>query len=288
MSEKICIILNPAAKGERARHLIERLRKLLPKAKIESTRFSGEAQLLTRIAVQDGFEKIVAAGGDGTLNDVVNGIPMDSSVKLGFIPLGTMNVFAHEMGIPFQLDRAVKVVAGNKTKWIDTAFVNEKRFVQLAGVGLDALIVEKTDFNSKKLLGPLSYLITMAELIGQPAPKLKIRAGRKKWEGSFVLIGNGRFYGGPFQLFPKGKINDGALDVCVFKKMSPLDILRYMEGILTGSHTHFSDVEYFQAKSLDISAVNPSNIPIEVDGEYCGTLPAHFSIQEKALQVLVP
>ncbi len=281
---RICIILNPAARGVKPR--LRRLEKIAPGAIIKTTSSPGDAEAQAERAVSQGFETIVAAGGDGTINEVVNGIG-SAPVALGILPMGTVNVFALEMGIPFNLERAWRVVREHHVRAIDLANANGHLFVQMAGVGLDAQIVERNNRHIKQVLGPLSYLLTATQVAVQKPPRLRVSAeGRPTVEGSFVLVGNGRFYGGPFSLFNEAEMQDGLLDVCVFKSMNYLALIRYFRGALFGSLSKFSDVHYFKARRLVVKADRV--VPLEADGELAGHSPVEFSVRRRKLRVLVP
>ncbi len=282
----ITIILNPAAKGERARHLIRRLQDLFPEADLLTTKRAGHARDLAKQAAGRGDDMIIAAGGDGTINEVVNGMAGSKSV-LGLLPVGTVNVFAMELGIPSKLEKAIALIREGHIKRLDLAEANGRSFVQLAGVGFDAQTVQNTDHNFKKALGPLSYIVTAAQLASQKPPVLTVEAqGFKTSQGSFMLVGNGRYYGGPFQFFPEASMNDGLLDVCLFKNLTHIDLIRYFQGIVSGSHTRFKDVSYFKSALIRVTA--DREVPVEVDGELHGQVPVTFSIKKSALAVLVP
>jgi diacylglycerol kinase family enzyme len=167
---KLCIIFNPAAKGERAPLLETKVAALVKPSKMFCSSQPGDAERVARAAVAQGFEIIVAAGGDGTLNEVVNGITV-SGATLGVLPLGTMNVFAEELGLPVnQLEACWEIILSGQTREVDIAQANERLFVQLAGVGLDAQTVQETDFEMERTIGPLSYIISAVQVIGRPAP----------------------------------------------------------------------------------------------------------------------
>ena len=285
---RVCVILNPAAKSERARQLKDKVRRMARGATLKLTEGPGDAEAQAERAVQQGYEVIVAAGGDGTINEVVNGLEeAGDRVALGILPIGSVNVFSMELGIPGQIDRAWEIIAEGHTRKVDVASANGHRFIQLAGVGLDAQIVENTAWESKKLLGPLSYVLTATQMMGRKPPKIRVHSeGGKTVEGSFVLIGNGKFYGGPFSIFKEAKLDDGLLDVCVFQQQTPLAMARYFQGILTGSHMKFDDVRYFQTPRVEIEA--DEKVPIEVDGELLGNLPCEFKIEPRQLRVLAP
>jgi YegS/Rv2252/BmrU family lipid kinase len=281
---RICIIANPAARGVKAR--LKSLERLTRNVVIKTTKGPGDAEAQTERAVEQGYSTIVAAGGDGTINEVVNGIG-SSPVALGILPMGTVNVFAMELGIPLDLLAAWKVIRSHKVRAIDLASANGHLFVQMAGVGADAQVVERNSRMVKHVLGPLSYLLTATQVAAEKPPKLRVFSdGRPALEGSFVLVGNGRFYGGPFSLFSEADMQDGLLDVCVFKSMNYLALMRYLRGLVFGSLTKFTDVEYFKSSHLLVKS--DRHVPLEADGELAGHAPVEFTVRHKKLRVLVP
>jgi diacylglycerol kinase (ATP) len=290
--DKLFVIFNPAARGEKT----QRVRKFLeskagPSVILAPTQRAGDARLLAARAVQEGFPIIVAAGGDGTINEVVNGIGT-SGAALGVLPLGTVNVFAQELRIPRRMDAAWHIIQTGATRTIDLACAEAsgamRYFVQLAGVGFDAQAVRDASWELKKKIGPLSYvwagLKTLSTTLAQV--EVSVNGSGPRAAGAAVLVGNGRFYGGRFALFPKARMDDGLLDVCVFESCGYLDVLRYGQGILRGVHIDLGDVEYFQAERLVCTA--PSTTPFELDGEDAGDAPVTFSVVPRALQVIVP
>jgi diacylglycerol kinase (ATP) len=284
---KLAIIFNPAARGEKARSLEEKVRSLTgPDTPLFTSR-PGETVALARQLAQEGHSTIVAAGGDGTINEVVNGIA-GLDVSLGILPTGTMNILACELGLPTtQLEQCWEIIQRGFTRSIDLAMANDQYFVQLAGIGLDALVVRETDLNMRKTIGPISYIFAAVQIIGRPAPRLEICFNeRETMGGCFVLVGNGRFYGGPLSFFPKAKNDDGLLDVLVFKHQGYLDIIRYLQGVLIGNHADFADIEYRQIHSLRV--ISDWRIPVEIDGEVSFHTPVHFRVGPSKLRVHVP
>ncbi|HEY0257232.1 MAG TPA: diacylglycerol kinase family protein [Candidatus Methylacidiphilales bacterium] len=281
---RVCIIINPAARGSRGR--MQRLERITGGAIIKTTKGPGDAEAQAERAVEQGYDTIVAAGGDGTINEVVNGIGT-APVSLGILPTGTVNVFAMELGIPFNLDAAWKVIRAHKVRAVDLASANGHLFVQMAGVGLDAQIVQRNNRQVKHVLGPLSYLLTATQVAIEKPPRLRVSSqGHPTVEGSFVLVGNGRLYGGPFSLFNEADPQDGLLDICVFKHMNYLALMRYFRGALFGSLSKFSDVHYFKARDLLVKA--DRHVPFEADGELAGHAPVEFFVRRRKLRVLVP
>ena len=278
------VILNPAARGARA--MQERISALAVDAVVQTTSALGEAHLLAEKAILNGFSTVVAAGGDGTINEVVNGIA-DSNITLGILPIGTMNVFATELSLPIgNLEKCWEVIQSNQVREIDLPMANDRYFVQLAGIGLDAQAVMETSSDLKRTIGPFSYLISLAQIIGRKPPSLLVEYEGGKLEGSFVIIGNGRYYGGPFQIFKNAQIDDGLLDVIVCKNMSLIDLIRYLHGGLFGTHIQLPDVEYVQTARVTVSS--EQEVPVEVDGEVIGNLPVTFGFASHKLKVLAP
>src|SRR6266487_3257449 len=292
MSERIAVsnavvIFNPAAGNEEANHWQERVESIARGCPVRITSQSGEAEALARRAVEEGFEKIVAAGGDGTVNQVVNGLA-GSSVALGLLPIGTVNVFAMELGLPsHNLELCWDVIQGENMRLIDLPSANGKYFVQLAGVGLDAQVVKETSLAFKRSFGPLSYLISAAQIAARQPPKLFIESESTSVdEASFVLIGNGRLYGGPFPFFKHAVIDDGLFDVVLFKRLGYLEIIKYLQNVVFSSDISAPDIEYFQTEHLRVTSAQ--DVPLELDGELAGSCPIDFRIQKKGLRVLAP
>ena len=281
------VILNPAARGERARHWHERVEAITRGAVICATSRRGEAEAIARRAAAEGFETIVAAGGDGTINEVVNGMA-GTDAALGLLPMGTMNVFALELGIPASnLGLCWEIIQKRNTRLIDMPQANNKHFVQLAGVGLDAQVVKETSRAFKRSFGPLSYLVSAAQIAARRPPRLCIESANAiTGEGSFVLVGNGRLYGGPFPFFKNAKIDDGLLDVVIFKQLGYLEIIKYLQNVVFSSAIRLPEVEYFQTERLRVTS--DENVPVEIDGELIGECPVEFQIQKQKLRVLVP
>jgi len=281
------VILNPSAGNEQARHWQERIESIVGGCPVRVTLHSAEAETLARRAAEEGFGKIVAAGGDGTVNEVVNGI-VGSSAALGLLPIGTVNVFAMELGLPLRnLKLCWDIIQGDNVRFVDLPSANGRFFVQLAGVGLDAQVVKETSLAFKRSFGPLSYLISAAQIAARQPPKLFIESESTSVdEASFVLIGNGRLYGGPFPFFKHAVIDDGLFDVVLFKRLGYLEIIKYLQNVVFSSDIRAPDIEYFQTEHLRVTSAQ--DVPLELDGELAGSCPIDFRIQKKGLRVLTP
>lgn len=295
---KTCVIFNPAARGEKARHFREQLANLSSQVTLKPTYAAGTGRPLAAEAVREGFEVVVAAGGDGTVNEVLNGIGDEpggfARVRLGVLPLGTINVFARELKIPAHFDGAWNVIERGAETRIDLPCAefardgqNQRRyFAQLAGAGLDSRAIELVDWEQKKSFGPLAYVVAGFKALAEPKPSIIASAERAGAMGELVLIGNGKLYGGNFELFPKADLRDGLLDVTVFPKVNWEVLIRSGWGWLTNQLHAQAGCHQFQAESFSLSAAGP--VAFELDGDNVGPLPVQFSVKPGALRVGVP
>ena len=282
------VILNPTAGSpEHVRSWQERVESLAGDCPVRVTSHPGEAEELAQRAIDEGFTRIVAAGGDGTVNQVANGLA-DRKAALGVLPMGSVNVFAMELGLPLHnLRRCWDIIEDTNIRQIDLPIANGRYFVQLAGVGLDAQVVKETSLAFKRSFGPLSYLISAAQIAARQPPKLFIESEETSVEeGSFVLVGNGRLYGGPFPFFKHAIVDDGLFDVVVFKRLGYLEIVKYLQDVVFSSDIKVPEIEYFQTRQLRITS--EQDVPLELDGELAGNCPVEFRIRGKALRVLTP
>ncbi len=295
---RTCVIFNPAAKGEKARRFKRHLDEISKQGTLKLTAGPNDARRLAAEAVNDGYTNIIAAGGDGTVNEVLNGIgdaPEGfSRARLGLLPLGTVNVFGRELSIPPKPELAWRIVQAGHEALIDLPHVEyqtngsrERRyFAQLAGAGLDARAVELVAWEMKKRIGTMAYIVAgFQALAGVPA-KIVATAGARTSTGGLVLIGNGRLYGGSFRIFPKADLRDGLLEVCVFPRVNWITLFRCGPRLLLRGDLPGSVAEVFQAEKLTLTS--SGRVPFEIDGEFVGTLPATFNIERSRLKVIVP
>ncbi len=293
-----CVIFNPAARGNKARHFRRHVNDLGGGGAFKPTTGPGTASTLSTEAVREGFDTIVAAGGDGTLNEVLNGIgdaPEGfARARLGVLPLGTVNVFAKELGLPMNLAKAWEVVRRGRERTIDLPCVEfsaegkprRRYFAQMAGAGLDAQAIALTDWELKKKIGQFAYVAAGIRALRGPLPQIEFTDGQVTATGELVLIGNGRFYGGRLPVFRNASLTDGRLDVCVFPRVRWLTVARYALGFLTGRVLPPATMRYFQAERLTLRSASPALF--ELEGETAGSLPAVFSVQRGALRVVAP
>jgi diacylglycerol kinase (ATP) len=297
MKEERCVIFNPAAGGHKAGRFNQYLTRL-SNCTLKPTTGPGTARFLAAEAVREGFETIIAAGGDGTLNEVLNGI---GDVPGGFekaclavMPLGTVNVFALETRIPPAPEAAWKVIEQGKEISIDLPEISlrtkgewkSRFFIQMAGAGLDARAVELLDSRLKRRIGPLAYVWSGLKALTAPQGVIQVASQTKSISGELVIISNGKFYGGKFAFCPKAEYTDGRLDVCVFPKMSWRRLPKYVFAALTDRLTKQSLTLNFQTETLRLSS--DARVPIQIDGEAGGELPAIIGLHPRKLRIVIP
>ena len=292
-----CLIFNPSARGQKADAFCSRLASLFPQWVLRRTGAQGEARQLAAQAVREGFAAIIAAGGDGTANEVVNGmadVPQGlSTVRLGIIPLGTVNVFARELGLPRDLAGAARTLAAGRELSIDLGRAEFtaagrgqcRHFLQLAGAGLDARAVELVSWEWKKKTGPLAYIAAGLKALREKQSVITVD-GANPASGELVLLGNGRYYGGSFEFFPRASLRDGLLDICVLPRVTAWHFLRAALGIATGQVLRFWPSRHFRSPSVTLSS--SGRVGLQLDGEYAGELPVRLSVRSQALRVIVP
>jgi YegS/Rv2252/BmrU family lipid kinase len=294
---RICVIFNPTARGDKARRLTSRLHSLMAECVLRPTTGPGTAPGLVATAVAEGFDTIVAAGGDGTVNEVVNGLAATAEGladrRLGVIPLGTVNVFARELKLPLQPEAAWRVILeGRETRmdlpwvaWRENGREQRRRFAQLAGAGLDSLAIASVNWESKKRVGPLAYLWAGLRTLGRPQPELTVAVEGRTTTGQFVLAGNGQRYG-YFRIFPQADNRDGVLDLRILRRVGWGKLARFLGRWLTRPYAAPPDEVWFRAARFTVTADRP--VPFELDGDNVGWLPAEFGVEPRALRVIVP
>lgn len=292
----IPVIANPAANSTRAHAEIERIKNLNPSPELHLTEGIGSARAIAWELASAGHPIIVAAGGDGTVNEVINGLaqyrlehPDEASYPtLGILPVGTMNVMACELGLPARkLESSWEIIHSGNTCVIDLWQANHQFFAQLAGVGFDAEVVQQTTWELKRRYGPLSYAISAAQVLTQEATMLAVEIeNRPPLYGPIVLIGNGKHYGGPVPVFRDASNTDGLLDVLIFHGRGPLEMMQLVQAIATNDYTGCGDVDYLQVPSLRVTS--PVPVPFQLDGELGASTPVDFKLAPFRLRVLCP
>ncbi len=256
---------------------------------VRETTGRGDATVAARKAAEDGYDMVIAAGGDGTVNEVVNGL-VSSQVIFSLIPLGTENVLAKEMGIPFNIHRACEFIDRAKVRRVDVGKVKDRYFLSFAGIGLDAHAASEVPSKLKETLGSLAFFITglrMAWKYRKAAPRARITINGKTENIAFwlIIVGNISSYGWKVKVTPKASMNDGLLDVCVFPKKSYLGVIRQVMSAFIGVHLKLPEIKYYKASRIEIRT--KPKVLVETDGEVMGWTPCSISIVPDSLSVKI-
>jgi diacylglycerol kinase (ATP) len=243
-------------------------------------------------AIDAGCDLILAAGGDGTINETVNGIA-GSNVPFGILPAGTANVLANEIGLSNRPDHAAKQILDAIPVRIALGALERpglprRHFVLMAGVGLDARIVYELDLDLKGKLGKLAYWHGGFRQFGRPVPRFHISVNGTQYCASFALITRVRNYGGDFEIARKIRLTDNDFEVVVFQNRQWQDYLRFFGAVMTNRLATTSGVALTRATRVEVNAPEDERIYIQIDGEAVGVLPATISTIPDALTLLVP
>jgi diacylglycerol kinase (ATP) len=228
---------------------------------------AGEGEWLTAQAADRGTDVVIACGGDGTLNEVVNGLD-GRDIPLGVVPLGTANDFARQTGIPEEANHAMDVILRCKPVRIDTASMNGRRFLNVSTGGMGAEATAETPADFKASLGPLAYAITaIRKLAGDQVRHASFASAGFELDVDFLAfaVGSARVTGGGTIMTPDASVTDGLLDLCVVEAMSRRDFARLSLRIKDGEHVGLPGVHYAQLPWLKVTGTQP--LSVNLDGE---------------------
>ena len=287
------IIVNPTAGSVTSLDaLLPQLQRLNP-AKVRVTRAVGDAEKFARAAIRNRCDYIVAAGGDGTLNEVVNGIARRAKdICVGVVPLGTGNDFARALGLPATLEDNIEILLSQKTRSIDLVRVKSARtrfFVNVSSGGFSGLVDEKLTPEIKHAWGPLAYVRGAAAAL----PNLHAYRTQVVFDEDEslsmdlynVVIGNGRFVAGGLPIAPDADLGDGLLDVILIPRRSVPEMALLAAEIVLGKHLSSNAIIFRRAKTIAVRS--RPGMWFNVDGELVGNAPAVFQIMPRAINFVV-
>jgi YegS/Rv2252/BmrU family lipid kinase len=296
---KARIVYNPSAGMRSAREQTARAANELERhgwvVEMVETTQTGHGIRLAREAVASGFQAVIAVGGDGTVNEVANGI-VDSPTALGVLPLGTANVWAKEMGLPLgDIVTAARLLADADVRLIDVGQVRgptiaPRIFVLWSGVGLDALITQDIEpqREMKRRFGALYFwLVGIRDAWTFLGKRAALQIGNKRIRKRIILAlaANAQLYGGIVRIAPDARLDDGSLDLVVFKGTGFWATAWHIVRVLFGMHLRDPRVEDYRLACVSIEG---KNLPVHVDGEPIGFAPVEIRVRPAALHILVP
>lgn len=277
---------------EELRGQVEELRRRGHEVWPRLTFEEGDAVRMARAAARAGADLVVAAGGDGTINQVVNGLMEveDWEGRLGVVPLGTANDFAAGLEIPDAIAEAMEVAVGERSVVVDVARVNDRHFVNVSTGGFGATATEEAPAEAKRLLGPWAYLITGVKKFSElRASEARFRApDGPSYEGEVMLfaVGNAKQTGGGNMLTPRAEFGDGKLDVVIVPGMTRLDFAALLPELRVGTHVDNPAVLYFQTPELLVESEEP--LSVNADGEPMRGTRFDYRLADRPLKVMAP
>ena len=283
----VLVVHGARADGADFRHMVSWVRERGHLADVRVTFERGDAEGLARQAASEGADVVAAVGGDGTLNEVVNGLD-GYDTALGVIPAGTANDFARQAGIPADADHAMDVILLRKPVRIDTASLNGRRFLNVSTGGIGAEATAETPSQIKATLGQLAYAISGLRKLAEFEPNHGVfRAGGYVLECDFLMfaVGSGIASGGGSLVTPHASTTDGLLDLCVVERMPRRDFARTVLKLKRGEHVGEEGVHYVRMHELTIEGVKP--ISVNVDGEVQDSRRLDYRARPKDLYVHV-
>jgi diacylglycerol kinase (ATP) len=289
------IIVNPIAGAIVKRDvLLKQLRRLDPR-KLCLTKRAGEAETLARAAIRAGCDYIIAAGGDGTLNEVINGIASPHpirGVRMGIVPLGTANDFARSMKLPARMEDNIDILRAKQTVLVDLVRVTGKRtryFINVSAGGFSGIVDEKLTPQIKSTWGPLAYFRSAAAAL----PKLRAYrttvifddVERSEVELYNIVIANGQFVAGGLPIAPDASVRDGLLDILLVPKRPAREMALLTAQMLLGKHLSSDAIPFRKARKISVKS--RPRMWFNVDGEPFGDDPAVFQIIPRALEFVI-
>ncbi len=287
--KKILFIGNPFSGAKAGKSLAEVVEKYIDKDTfdytVKMTEYATHASFLAREAVSQDFFAVVAAGGDGTINEVAQSI-LGSKTALGIVPFGSGNGFSYHLGVRRDVVKAIQLINKCHIEAIDTGMANDRFFINVAGLGLDATVAYKTKLNSRRGFFPY-FIQTLKESFGFQFMKLKITTPTDSWTGEYAMavVANGSVYGYDFTVAPEAILNDGLFDILLVKKAPIWKYFILAFSMLTKTFHKSRLVHFFKTDSLTITQEN--NKYFQVDGEgMLAESKIEFSLIPKNLLIL--
>jgi YegS/Rv2252/BmrU family lipid kinase len=292
---RLLILYNPAA-GQRARRRLDawlgHLRDLGVAARVAETAGPGHAEDLARAADAAEFDAVVAAGGDGTANEALNGLAA-SSLPLALLPLGTANVLAHELGLPRRLDALARIAAFAPARAVRPAEAIApnasagRRFLLMAGIGFDAAVVAGLNERLKRCLGKAAYVASILGRLGDYRPCVfPVRIDGVAAEPASLVAARAHFYGGRFVLAPKARLDLPLLEIVLFERPGRAAALAYLAALALGSLPRRRDVRIVSAQNVEV--LGPAGLPVQIDGDVRARLPVALRLAPTAQAIIAP
>lgn len=284
---RILVIYNPTAGWRRRRRfaqVLKHLARLGCSVTVRETQARGDAEAFARTADPETFDIVAVAGGDGTINEVINGLE-NSTLPLALIPLGTANVLAAEIGLATSPRIVAETIAACRPRPAYVGSANGRRFAMMVGVGIDARVVERIDLRLKRAAGKLAYVASALSAIARyRRSTYQIEIDGCRYDAAFAVIAKGHFYGGRFVVAPLARLDEPSLQVALFERAGRWNLLRYAAALLLDRMDKLPDVRVLPAKSVRVSG--PLGEAVQADGDLAASLPLSVILAEQPLSLV--
>jgi len=286
---RLLIVFNPAAglrRRQRLEAVLRRLRGHGCQAEVLETRGPGDAERFAAGADPVRYDLLVVAGGDGTVNEAINGLG-DKPLPLAILPLGTANVLAAEIGLATDPDSVAAAIALGVPRPVALGAANGRRFILMAGAGFDAHVVASVTVPVKRWLGKGAYVLAiLRQLLAYDFPSYQVMIDGAPRRAGSVLIANTRFYGGRFVAAPEADLRSPTFEVCLFERSGRLAAIGYALALLSGTLPRLASFRILAAARVQIEGL--SGEPVQGDGDIIATLPARIEVLPDALRLIYP
>lgn len=286
---RVAVIYNPVAgfrQRGRLRRFLKHLRALGHDVVLRRTEGPGHATRIARELDPDQIDVVVAAGGDGTINEVANGL-IGRPIPLAIAPLGTANVFAFELGLGLKLKRAARMPSEGRVAEIRPALAGDRGFLLMVSAGPDARVVANVDTGLKRMVGQLAYAIAaLKEIARGTGGQIRVTVDGKTHEAGLVVVTHASHYAGPFVIAPDARLGDDTVSVVLLKGARRRALIRYGLALLTNRLPKLKDATILRARRVRIEG--PEGQPIQSDGDLIGTAPMDIELGSLPLRLLVP
>lgn len=291
---RILVIRNPVA-GSRKDHfyieVVTRLRDAGCQVDERSTERRGDAERFAREFDHDRYDVLAVAGGDGTVNEALNGLVHHprgpGAVEFGIVPLGTANVLAIEIGLEPTAYCVAAALINGRARDVSVGRVNDRVFLLMAGVGFDAHVVAGVTSGLKRRLGKAAYaLMSLQRMVTFGFPGYQVDLGNETISAASVVVCNGRHYAGPYIAAPEADLADGHLDICVFEKSGAFHTARYGLNMLLERLPKSTGYRIVRSSAVRIEG--PPGDPVQGDGDIISALPADIAIEPAGLRLIHP
>lgn len=292
---RACLIVNPVSGADRGTDYLPFLQDRLAEAfgplRLEVTSAEGDGEGAARRAVEDGVETVLVAGGDGTLNEALNGVAGARAldrVTFGLVPLGTGNDFAAMLGLPGDPAAAIERLAARHERRVDVGRLNGRAFVNASAGGFLAEVSDALTPGLKTIAGRLAYVIAGAGVIaGFEPPSMRATVGGESFAPRpyhLFVIGNGQTIGGGHRAAPRARLDDGLLDACLVEASGTLDLVALLRRMSTGDHLDVEGVTYRQFQSAELAFDRV--VKVNTDGEVLETTECRYDVMPRAARFL--